>query len=275
MKRSQLIAVLVGVAAIAALSSPAHARLYMMRNDSNVYPGVATPVPGGFGRPHVGMNVYPAVPSPMPHPDGPNLYQYVSSNPSKYVDPSGLFKEYICCTPKQINTIKGDEARALQQVQALRGQINAAIAADQGQYPAFTGLAMQKSLRYLDAATNVIQNFKVKCEPKDASPQCKKGVPCWVAWIFGQTVHLCPPDYSTYFDRGPNNRASLLVHEGTHIGGSLDITHFLPRGERPHHVCLFGWQDIASTYDTWILYGFCIPGHDCDKLGRYVWSPWE
>lgn len=94
MKRSQLIAVLVGLALIAALSSPAHARLYMMMQGSNVYPGVATPVPpaaGGFNVPHVGVNIYPSVPTPRAHPDGPNLYQYVRSNPVKLVDPDGLW----------------------------------------------------------------------------------------------------------------------------------------------------------------------------------------
>lgn len=94
MKRSQLIAVLVGIAAIVGLTSPAHARLYMMMHGSNVYPGVTTPVPpaaGGFGVPHVGVNVYPSVPTPMRHPDGPNLYQYVRSNPVKLVDPDGLW----------------------------------------------------------------------------------------------------------------------------------------------------------------------------------------
>ncbi len=135
MKRSQLIAVLVSIAALAALASPAHARLYMMMHGSNVYPAVATPMPpmpagpmmaahmpgmpgrmltpmsGGFPGPHVGVNVYPAVTSPMPHPDGPNLYQYVRSNPITRVDPSGLiswnevkycasgsFLRAACCT---------------------------------------------------------------------------------------------------------------------------------------------------------------------------------
>lgn len=139
MKRTQVIAVLVGLAATLAISSPAHARLYMMMHGSNVYPGVSTPMPpmpaapmmaapmppmspmmaismpgrmpapmaGGFDRPHVGVNVYPdaaAAMSVMPrdpmdppvlfdptgqHPDGPNLYQYVRSNPVRWQDPQG------------------------------------------------------------------------------------------------------------------------------------------------------------------------------------------
>lgn len=52
--------------------------------------GMSAPMAAGFGRPHVAVNVYPAVPTPAPHPDGPNLYQYVRSNPVRYTDSSGL-----------------------------------------------------------------------------------------------------------------------------------------------------------------------------------------
>ena len=119
MNRTHLIAVLVGLVAIAAFAPDAHARYYQV--GVNVYPAVATPmppapmppvaiaVPGrmhapmptGFDRPHVGVNVYPGIPSPMPHPDGPNLYQYVRSNPIGNLDPTGLSTKcgtlYLTC----------------------------------------------------------------------------------------------------------------------------------------------------------------------------------
>ena len=74
---------------------------------------------------------------------------------------------------------------------------------------------------------------------------------------------MVSPDY------GPQNRAATLVHEGTHFGGTLDVVYFTWTNERPHDFWLTGWEDIASTYDTWIVYGFCIPGFDCDKMGAY------
>ena len=128
MKRTILIAVLVGLAAIVASSSHADARY---NAGMNVYPGVTTPMPPrpvmspvagmpmsrrtptpmapmvpiplrmrmktaspspvNVDRPHVGANVYPSVRTPMPQfADGPNLYQYVRSNPIRHTDSSGL-----------------------------------------------------------------------------------------------------------------------------------------------------------------------------------------
>jgi hypothetical protein len=69
--------------------------------------GPAIDMPGTLDTPHIGVNVYPGVSTPMPsgsldpmappilfdptgqHPDGPNLYQYVRSNPARWRDPKG------------------------------------------------------------------------------------------------------------------------------------------------------------------------------------------
>jgi len=56
------------------------------------------PVPSMVSQeiPHVGVNVYPGVPTPMllnpmaQYADGPNLYQYTTSDPISNTDPSGL-----------------------------------------------------------------------------------------------------------------------------------------------------------------------------------------
>ncbi|MFW6106864.1 MAG: hypothetical protein ACOC8H_01755 [bacterium] len=293
MRTTRLIAIMVGLAAIAMVTADAHAIYHpgmgrFLQRDPGAGAsgpariGAATPAMGGgfaqrdpITQPpnrvgHAGLN--------NQYADGMNLYQYVGSNPTGFVDPSGLFRKYICCNQNQTNTIKQDEARALNQIQALRGQINAAIAADTGQYPALTGAALNTSLRYLNKAADVIQNYDVKCEPPGASRTCNNGAAAWVKWIFTQTVHLCPSQadrYWQYFEMGPVNRSATLVHEGTHVGGSLDLIYFPNQQppERPHRAGLTGWQDIASTYDTWIVYGFCIPGHNCAALGPYVPNP--
>jgi hypothetical protein len=306
MRTTRLIAVLVGLAAIAMVAADAHAiyhpgmGTFLQRDPGAGASGPARisaagpamgggfaqrdPMPAGptridtalYGhgvRQPVAPFTTPARPgAAMPprigqnglnnqYADGMNLYQYVGSNPTGFVDPSGLFRKYICCNQNQTNMIKQDEARALNQIQALRGQINAAIAADTGQYPAFTGAALNTSLRYLNKAADVIQNYDVKCEPPGASRTCNNGAVAWVKWVFTQTVHLCP--YYLNRNWGPNTRSACLVHEGTHVHGSLDLKYFWQNNEWPHRVWLTGWQDIASTYDTWILGGFCIPGHNC------------
>ena len=158
MKWTHVIAILLGLAAIAVSASDAQARYY--QTGVNVYPEVATPMPPmtatpmpmwtpvsamvsserphfgvnvypdvsapmppvttmpipgtipteirtHFERPHVGVNVYPEVPTPMPlnpmaqFADGPNLYQYVRSNPIGNLDPTGLSTKcgtaYLSC----------------------------------------------------------------------------------------------------------------------------------------------------------------------------------
>jgi len=171
--------------------------------------------------------------------DGMNLYEYVSSNPLAYVDPSGLFKSYECCTAQQKQKVKADEVRAKQQIAGLKARINQAIANDKGQYPWFTAQKMRTALRRLNKSADVIQKYKAKCEKPGDSHMCKKAS-AWVKWVFAQTVHLCPSNpggqYLGYFNLGPNNRAATLVHEGTHVDGTLDAIYFPNQKppERPH-----------------------------------------
>jgi len=183
--------------------------------------------------------------------DGMNLYQYVNSNPVNYVDPYGLFKKFICCSPTQQNTLTANEKTAQSQITSLKQAINTAIAADTGQYPWFTKQKLENSLKILDKASVKLKEGKAKCEIK--------GSPLAWAMPWGDTVHICPP----YWNISPNKQAATLVHEGTHMGaGTTDAAYFYPN-EKPHDVLIFGYDIIASTYDTWILSGFCIPGYNC------------
>jgi hypothetical protein len=202
----------------------------------------------------------PGAPCALQYAEASGPYQYVGGRPLVAVDPLGLFSKYVCCSEEQIDTIKQDEQMALRQIAHLKGDIGGAIAADEGQYPWFTGRKLRRALSYLGAAVEAIRSKKVKCEPPGASVTCTRGAVAWQKWIFGRTVHLC----SSYFDFGPKNRGAILVHEGTHFGGTLDVKYF--EDEWPHDVLLTGWQDIASTYDTWIRCCFCVPGYDC--MGR-------
>jgi len=277
MKHRSLLALLMVLAVIAAVTADASAVYcpatgrFVQRDPGpdgamDVGDGKAAPmpgrmptaVPGNIARPNAEASMRLGVSTPKsasplaPYADGSHLYQYVGGNSVGYVDPTGLFRRYVCCNPTQISTIQQDEALALNQIGILKAQINAALAADKGQYPWFTAQNLRKALRYLDTAASAIRNKDAKCEPAGASKICNDGAIAWQKWIFGQTVHLCP----VYFNYGNNYRGATLVHEGTHFGGTLDATYF---AGAPHSVGLIGWQDIASTYDTWILNGFSIP----------------
>jgi hypothetical protein len=108
-------------------------------------------------------------------------------------------------------------------------------------------------LKILDKAASKLKNGKAKCESS-----CDNAV-AW-AFLFGNTVHICP----AYWEWKDEAQSAALVHEGTHLGsGTNDIAYFWQNDESPHNVFGIGWDIIASTYDTWILTGFCIPGKDC------------
>ena len=180
-----------------------------------------------------------------------NLYEYVNSNPVNSFDPYGLFAKFCCCTPEEISKLKVDELEAQRQIESLKEKMSAAISADTGDYPWFTSFKLKNSLKILDDAAAKLRTGKAKCEEK-----CGGGPSAW-AMPFGGTVHICPG----YWGLDPSRRSATLVHEGTHLGsGTTDITYFwLP--ERPHNVLIFGWDIIASTYDNWIIGGFCVPGY--------------
>jgi hypothetical protein len=226
-------------------------------------PATTTPARVGTAGPAAGGGFMPM----DQYADGLNLYEYAKGMPASASDPLGLFTEYECCTNKQKTKIMGDALRARTMIIILQNDIRKAIAADKGQYPAFTGAALQSALHVLDGAQTAIRDLKVKCELPGESRMCESGAAAWIKSVFARTVHLCPTvadsTMYSYWQYGPRNRAATLVHEGTHTRGTTDARYFDNHNERPHRVGLVQWHWIASTYDTWILYGFCIPGHDC------------
>lgn len=192
--------------------------------------------------------------------DGMNLYQYVGSNPLVYVDPSGLLKDYECCTDAQKRTLQQDVDRASNTIiPNLVKSIDAAINADTGQYPLLTATKLGTAKRYLSCIDRELGSLGVKCEKAGMSRKCDKGdIYGWANWMFASRIHICN---RVYFGMTPEWRSGALMHEASHKCGSLDVAYFL--GSSPHDVVLTGWQDIADTYRYWATEGFCIPGHDC------------
>ncbi len=195
-------------------------------------------------------------PDPIGYKAGLNLYTYVGNNPINRKDPRGLFSDIICCTGRQKSMLQEDEELAQDQIIDLSIDIFEAIFADAGQYPWFTNWKLNNSYATVTAASNKLEQGKAKCEKR-----CSEGTRAW-AWPLGNTVHICPPYWGHY----PARRASILVHEGTHLGAATtDAAYFSGRNDPPHDVLIIGWDIIASTYDWWIINGFCIPGRNCPK----------
>jgi len=89
MKRTRLIAALLGIVALSILAADASAMYHAgMGRFLSRDPGAGSAMRIGAGGPAVGGGFIPR----DQYGDGMNLYQYVSSNPVSHVDPSGLWK---------------------------------------------------------------------------------------------------------------------------------------------------------------------------------------
>ncbi|NLH17424.1 MAG: hypothetical protein GX455_12675 [Phycisphaerae bacterium] len=190
--------------------------------------------------------------------EGTNLYAGFASNAIKALDPLGLFTQYVCCTDCQERSLKNDERSAQAQIYALQSAIRAAISADTGQYPWFTNFKLNNALSILQRASYKLTYGVAICEKS-----CK--AIAW-AWPGGRAVHVCP----AYWRIKDEAQAASLAHEGTHMGAATtDATYFWQNGRAPHDAGIIGWDIIASTYDTWILTGFCVPGFNCPASVSY------
>jgi hypothetical protein len=247
MKRTHLIAALVGLAAIAASSSTAHARYY--QTGMNLYPGIPTPMPpmaGGFGAPHVGVNVYPGVSTPMPHPDGPNLYQYVRSNPVRFLDPTGTISyencDNWCCYGKKINKDMIDEAAQWAHRRSLfmQQQFIAYLKATNDRGDAANAVYYTRVLKRLDCIEKYLQDPKIKC----GSVWCSENVLAHIV-PFSKTIRLCCP----WTEAEAIDKQGTILHEAAHICGAWDPSANL--------------RDVKPTDDPWL--------RDYDNTEAYEW----
>ncbi len=140
-----------------------------------------TPMTTGFSQPHVGVNVYPDAAAIMPtvhrdpmdppvlfdptgqHPDGPNLYQYVRSNPLRFVDPQGLAAK-VCKWSGTISglftgTFFGGYAKVKVIAIGSDGKCNYAVSGKGTQW--FGGAAF--GIGYFSASVD-FEDFKAPCE---------------------------------------------------------------------------------------------------------------
>ena len=99
MKRTRLIAVLAGIVATVVFAADASAMYHpTLGRFTSRDPGPSGVMRMGAGGPALGGRFIPRDPTgSSQYADGMNLYQYVGSNPIKYLDPSGM---QLCINPK-------------------------------------------------------------------------------------------------------------------------------------------------------------------------------
>lgn len=61
----------------------------------------------------------------------------------------------------------------------------------------------------------------------------------------------------------PSYVKGILVHEVAHKCGANDRNYYYQAGISPNRDANEAWAKTASTYDYWIMKGFCVPGRNC------------
>jgi RHS repeat-associated protein len=195
-----------------------------------------------------------------------NLYGFVENGPVNKIDFLGLFSKIVNCCPCEEATLKTDETKAQEHITHLKSIINGWIPLIESSpgsmkpkpgYPKYTIHDLKKALAVLDKASAKLNNGVAECSKEDKYIAS--------AWPWGNTVTVYEPYwFYTEFARGAH-----LLHEGTHMGaGTTDAAYFWQNGDAPHNTFFFNFSQIASTYDTWVLMGFCIPGYNCPTTGK-------
>lgn len=125
-----------------------------------------------------------------------------------------------------------------------------------GDFPKDATKKLRKAVDVLSKAKMTIEFGKAHCEDKEKPNE-------W-AWSFPgiDTIHV----QCDYWRIKEDTQSATLVHESAHTVGvwNWPETYFWPNKEAPHDVGPFGWtgyESVASTYDTWILTQFCVPGY--------------
>ncbi|OFZ26911.1 MAG: hypothetical protein A2381_19995 [Bdellovibrionales bacterium RIFOXYB1_FULL_37_110] len=95
----------------------------------------------------------------------------------------------------------------------------------------------------------------------------------YVNWRFGTTVHWCEAGQRrNIIQAGENNSPNVanLIHEISHKCGTFDSHRMVAKSV--YNAPIVSWEDIASTYESWALYGFCYPNKTspsfCNINGR-------
>lgn len=74
-------------------------------------------------------------------------------------------------------------------------------------------------------------------------------------------IYLCNKN----FWHGSLRETAVIIHELSHACGTNDAAYFRHKKNTPKDVFFTAWSNIASTYEYWGTFGFCVPGIDCSE----------
>ena len=191
----------------------------------------------------------------LPQGNELNPYVFVLNDPVLRTDWLALFANFIDCNCCQIEALKKDEAVAQAHIASLKQKIQAVlpdILANPDKYPFRTGYKFNTALARLDKASAKLKSATVVCSIGSSAIASADwyGKKMWV--------------YEPYWQYTDFAQGAHLVHEGMHMGaGATDAAYFWQNRRAPRDTFFVLWNSIASTYDSWIIDGFCIPGYDC------------
>ena len=212
---------------------------------------------------------------PIEEDGGLNLYGFVRNDPTNRFDYLGQFSEFIDCCPCQKSALASDEKRALQHIANLMNNINQAISQrpqkritdtssqDYGKFKDQIARRLEDALRVLRASKKKLPKCKVKCIKEDSGKYAMA-----FPWPLGRTIHIYEGEtQELYWHLTETAQAATLVHETTHIAAATtDSEYFWQNGKGIKTQLFARWPRIASTYDTWILTGFCVPELNCPEF---------
>ena len=115
----------------------------------------------------------------------------------------------------------------------------------------------------LECANRKLQNAVITCA------ELSGGKLGWAIPMIGTGIKINPEGHNTLYSRGnwmnlnaTMHIGSTIIHEMTHKCGTNDKDYFdLPNN--PMTTAGKNWHNTADVYQSWALWGFCLPGPEC------------